>query len=397
MEARRHLGIIRLKRNEEPIHPSAVFALLAVLCMPFSTISIGGVGLLLLIGAPLLLFSAPDMFKKAQQKVWDKATLLLIGFFAFAIAGYAWTPSFSTYSLYNFLKIILIVACLYSHTYNKREKNLLLAGSVLSCLIVCFFMLTESRHMTYFEGRATISVFGEVQDPNYLGFVFVVPLAVALQSMLNKNAWWIRLICAVFCVMILYCVLTTGSRGALMGIAAVVVVMVVGRFKTMMAKIMFCVMMALLVLVVFDYLLVFLPQSIASRFTLQDILNTRGTDRIDLWIRSFQKMKEAPYMLLLGFGTGSSVAVTGKATHNHAIQLLLEMGVVGTVLFFGFMVFWIRRLMKCDVMCLSILCGCMALGLSLSVNSIYYFWIPLMLGIVCSKYSRPDFEGERET
>lgn len=377
--------IVILKRDRESIRLSAVFAFLAVVCMPFGTVKIGGIGLMLLISVPMLFLCMPILLSYFRQPVQDNASMLLIAFFACCILGYIWTPYFSRSSLYNFLKIAAIVTCLYCQPYNRREKKLLLAGSVLACAIVCWWMLTGNDNIGYHEGRASLSVFGVLQDRNYQCFVFMAPMALVVYYFLNSKSFAVRLLCLAFAGVVLYCELLTGSRGGLIALAVVGITCVLGKFKSPGARIAFCIAMIFAVLIVFKYLTALLPEELAMRFTIRNMVESRATKRIDIWLEAFYTMKRAPYRLLFGFGGGSSSHLLGMATHNYFIQLLLEYGIVGLTLFCVFLVIWIKRLAKRDLMCLSMLLGNMMLAMSLSVNTMYCFWIPMMLSIVCSK------------
>lgn len=377
--------VIRIKKSDQPIRLVTIFAFLTVVCQPFHTIQIAGVGLLMLVGLPLLMLSVPALLSRFRRTSWDKATIVLAGFFVYNLFAYLWTPSFSPYSLYNYIKIIAIVMCLYTQAYNKREKNFLLFGAVLVCLIVFWFMMT-GNNTGYKSGRMTVAMFGVVQDPNYVGYLFLVPMAVAIGLFLNHKSTVVKVVCAFLAVLVLFCAMITGSRGALLGIAAVAVIAVISKFRGLWAKIAFCVVMAFLVLAAYEFILTLLPEHIAARFSIQLVLESRGTGRADIWLRAFQRVKETPHMLLMGFGTGSShYLLDGWAAHNLIIQLLLEVGIVGTGLFLYFLWLWSKRLAKQDPMCLSILAGCMAMAMTLSVNTIYYFWIAFIVGIVCSK------------
>lgn len=394
MQNRRPRGVILIKRNEERIRPAAFFAFLMVVCMPFHTLTIAGIGLLLLIGIPLLIFCSPVLADDLSRKMWDKAAVLLALFFIFGVAAYVWSPDFTFYSLYNYFKKIMVVLCLYCLPLNGREQKLLLGGSVIACAIVGYFFLT-GRNVIDFEGRALLAVFGVEQDPNYLGYLFLMPLAVAMYQCLNGKTLVNKVMGLAFSLLILYCILLTGSRGAFLGLATVVAVNVVSKFKTLGGKIAFCTAMALLVLVLFNYILLLLPEDIAVRFTIQDVVETRGTRRLDIWIATLQAIGNEPYKLLFGFGTGSSIPTLGFATHNFILQLLLETGLVGTVLFLEFLWIWFKRLIRRDTMCLSVMLACMMMSMTLSVNTIYYFWVALTMSIVCSKVRLPEETREK--
>lgn len=372
------------KRSSQPLRPVVLFMFLTAVCLPIHTLTFGGVGILMMTGVPLVVFSLPSLLALLQKKRWDPAMLLLIGFLVYNVLAYLWTPTFSTWSLYNYLKIVVIVVCLYCQTYSPREKKFLTAGAVLSGMLVCFFMLTE-RNIGYRDGRVILAVLGVEQDPNYVGYLFLIPMAVAVQGVLRHGTLRRRLCYLVLAVVILFCVMMTGSRGAFLGIAVIVAVCVLQRFRRMSTRILFCLAMALMAALAYGYVLSLLPDYIAARFSVRDVIESRGTNRLDIWLDALAVVRANPGKLLIGFGTGSSHhLLNGWAAHNLFIQLLLEGGIVGLGLFVSFLLTWLKRLGKKDVTALSILLGSMAMAMTLSVNTIYYFWMTFILGIVCS-------------
>lgn len=377
--------VISIKKNEEGIRLVTFFAFLVVVCLPFHTLTIGGVGLLMLIGLPLLALSGPALLNRLRRTYWDPATILLAGFFGYNLLSYLLSPSYSSSSTYNYIKIISIVMCLYCQEYSKREKQLLMAGSVISCLVVCWFLLTESN-VEFYSDRVTIAVFGVVQDPNYLGYLFLIPMAVATDGFLKEKRIVLKIIYGLLAVLILLCVMIGGSRGVFLGIAAIVVVCTIKKFEKLWSKILFCVVMAAIAAIIYGFVLTLLPEHTAERFSIQAVVESRGTKRLDIWMDAFRVMGEKPYKLLFGFGAGSSNdLLNGWATHNFFIQLLLELGIVGLGLFVSFLWMWVKRLAKCDTLCLGVLLGGMAMAMTLSVNTVYYYWVVFILGIVCSE------------
>lgn len=384
---------IRIKRSSYlssiskcKIRPAAFFSTLAVICMPFSTISIAGVGILLLIGGPLLYFCIPSLISRLKRKKWDKATVLLTLFFIYGLLGYVWAPSFNVSSVYNYIKNVLIVMCLYCQKYNEQEKGLLCFGSLLSCLIV-FYFIFSGNGIGYIEGRMSIAVFGQMQDPNYIGFVFIAPLAIAFDRLFSCSKTSQKLLYSLFCILVFYSILITGSRGAFLGIATVIFISIIYRFNKLSEKILFFIIMLLILYVLFGIITVYLPDQIAARFSFAVVYKTGGTGRVDIWLNTLNALMRSKENILFGFGTGSSYSVIRRATHNYFLQLLLELGVVGAGLFCGFLFQWIKRL-KSDSMSFSIVLGCLALSMSLSVNTNYYFWITLILGIISSKKNK---------
>lgn len=383
----RHNGKLNQTENNDGLRPVTIFAGLMIYSMPIHTITIGGVGLFMLLGLPLLALSVPVLLNRIRHTTWDKATLLLAAYFIYNVLAFLWAPEYSLRSLYNYLKIIVMVMCLYTQKYNAREKKVLITSAVLSGLLVCLFIMT-GRNIGFADNRFTVSVFGVVQDPNYLGYLFLIPVAVATQQIINQRQWLKRLLWLAIALLLLLCVLLTGSRGALLGVAVVVAVCVFEKFRTWTAKLLFSIAMTVVIIALYVALLTFLPEHLSSRFSIQLLLETGGTGRLGIWKDAFQVMADAPYKLLLGFGTGSSDELIGMATHNFFIQLLLEGGVVSLGLFLGFLRVWLKRLVKYDTMCLAVVLGCMAMAMTLSVNTVYYFWIVFIVAIVSADVKR---------
>jgi len=376
--------IIRIRKHHEKIRFVTLLAFFDVVCLPFHTLTIGGVGLLMLISLPLLVFSIPAILSRVRRTNWDKATILLAGFFAYNLLAYLWTPAFSSYSVYNYVKIIAVVMCFYCQRYNAREQKFLLLGAILSCLNVCWFMITETN-IGYDSQRMTVAVFGVVQDPNYLGYLYLVPMAVAVTGFIKKKSLGQKIIFALMAFVFLFCVMITGSRGALLGLAIVAFILILERFQRLSSKILFSVAMGIVIAVLYGFVLSLLPAHIAQRFTFQDLASNGGTGRWDIWMETLRVMMKTPYKIIFGFGSGSSKYLVGWATHNFFLQLLLELGIFGLGLFVLFFWTWCRRLFGKDTMCFSVLMGCMGMAMTLSVSTIYYFWFAFILAIVCSK------------
>lgn len=397
MLKRNNRMILHIKPNPEKIHMAAFFAFITIVCLPFHTLTIGGIGLLMITSIPMFAATIPAFVNRLKSYHWDKAIVLLMGFFAYNLLAYAWTPTFSLDSIYTYIKIIVIAMCLYCMELNGREKRLLLAACVIASLIVCWFILTGTG-IQYINGRSLLAIFGVTQDPNYLGYLFLIPIGISVSGFIGDGSALRKIFYVALGSLVLFCVLMTGSRGALLGVMAVTGICIVTRFEKMWQKVLFCMAMVVVVVAIYAALIMLLPDSLAARFTIEDIIKSRGTYRLDIWIDAISAMAEKPYRLIFGFGNGSSREVIGNGyvAHNFLIQLVLELGIVGTYLFFAFLWTWCKRLAKKDTMCLGVLAGCMAMSLTLSVNKIYYFWVVFIIGIVCAKDKQTLAKGTKQ-
>ncbi len=358
------------------------FAFLTVVCVPFMTIDIGGVGILFVTAVPMFLLAMMPMLRNGKITI-DKGKALLLLFLAYQIVAMLWSPSASTDSLYVFLKVAIVTVCLYCISFNSSEKKLLIIGSCISCALVCYFMLSGSNSIAYVEGRATIAVFGAAQDPNYIAYTFFFAFAVCLFAMFSRKSFAIRALSGGAAILIFYCVLLTGSRGSWLSLIVLIVVFVLKRNKNIWATLGLAMLLLLAVFILYPLIISVLPEELSKRFTYSYIMHNGGSNRAYIWEDTINVLKANPGKLLLGFGTGSSVAIVGRATHNYPLQLILECGLVGFSLFLGFVIYWIKRLWNNNTICLCVMMASLVMALTLSVNTSYYFWVTLMLCIAC--------------
>lgn len=359
----------------------ALFACMAVMCVPFATIDIKGIGVLLLITAPLLFLSIIN-----SKFLLPFKQVPLVLFFTYGIISSFMSPSFSTNYLYQYIKIILLIGCIYLNKFTLKEQKLLILSSCISCVLICFFMLSGNSNIAYVEGRATISVFGASQDPNYIAYAFFFSFAVMLNTFLTNRKILFKAFSLVGLAIILYCVLRTGSRGSMISCAALIVVFSLHRYKGSYKTILIVCTIIVGVLLLYPFIIDMLPDDIARRFTYAHLMHNNGSNRGDIWITAIDALKSSPIHALFGYGSGSSVAVIGRATHNYILQILLENGFVGLILMTLFIVPNLVLLIKSNrTIALSVYVACLVMSLTLSVNTSYYFWVTLLLCIVCDK------------
>lgn len=360
-----------------------LFVFLTALCVPFATVDIAGFGVLLIITIPLFFLTIISKIRKGSIII-SKPSIYLFFFILYSIVSCAWSPSFSTYFMYQFAKTALLIICLYANAFSIKEQKTIIIGASLSCLLICFFMLSGSSAIEYVEGRATISVFGASQDPNYIAYAFFFAFAIFLDGLFAKKRIIRKIICAICLIVILYCALLTGSRGSWISITAIVIVYSFSKYGRNWKTFLLTAILIIAVIYIYPLILQLLPNDLARRFTYEHLMHNNGSNRLEIWKTTINILKESPLQVIFGFGTGSSVSVVGRATHNYFLQLLLEEGIIGLILFISFSVYWIKNLIKQhSTISLCVFVACIVMSFTLSVNTSYYFWVTFILSILC--------------
>ncbi len=171
-------------------------------------------------------------------------------------------------------------------------------------------------------------------DPHIFSFYLglIIPLALALYF-ISKNKFWI--IC--FVVLLLGDLLTF-SRGGYIGIFSGFAIGFILLWPQIHTKIRHFVVLLLLS---FVFILLIPNNPITNRFSSSfDHTDTSNTHRIELWSAAIEQIKESP---LIGTGLGGYAYIVNPRAnyrtpfyvHNLALDITVELGIIGLVLFFG--------------------------------------------------------------
>jgi len=374
----RNTGDIGVKSQKQ----ITFFLFLTAACVPFATVDIAGIGVLLFFTVPLLILVVMPMLK--SKLVVSKPGVMLFLFLCYGIMASLWSPSFSTSFLYQYVKVVLLIICIYPNCLAVSNQKALVNGSVVSCLMICVFMLMGSSAIAYVEGRATISVFGASQDPNYIAYAFFFAFTIALDGIFSNKKAIKKFLCVILLAVILYCVLLTGSRGSWISCASIVLIYTLSKYGKSRKTIVLIAILLIALIIIYPFVLQLLPADLARRFTYEHLMHNNGSNRLDIWIKTWNIAVESPIHFLVGYGTGSSVAITGRATHNYFLQLIIEEGLIGLSLFVCFAFSWLRVFVKeKSTLSLCVYVACLVMGLTLSLNTSYYFWVTFLLCILC--------------
>lgn len=259
--------------------------------------------------------------------------------------------------------------CLSVVDYNEREMRLFYVVQVV--LLIVLVAITLWQGDTYAD-RTTLTVFGQVCDPNYFVGFFIFPLAVTIERVFysKHRLWYFLLVCVA-----MYTILLSGSRGGLLAVGALLFSCVLLYPKGLLRKLIVLVALVGALVVFWSIVRPLLPENILERFSVQAVLETRGTYRWDIWKSMIQEIAELPDVFLTGRGLGSEhgVFLVGKlqftVAHNHYIQALYDQGFKGLILFLLLVGACIVRCFRKRPCVTAAMIGMLALGISLSFNA----------------------------
>lgn len=303
---------------------------------------------------------------------------------------FLWSPATNGDGIYSMVKIMLLFLLLSTCPYSLKEKRLMQWATVVIAVFAIYSLLTSNIVFSS-EGvdamRVSFSFFGVMQDPNYLCFFFMMPVAFLSSVILDSNSGLIKkLVCGILLLYLLYGIMRTGSRGGLIGVAVAIAAYLCTFQRQKGKTILLIIIVTIMAVFLYDRLLSMLPQAVMSRFTVENVLSNGGSNRFIIWKDYFTKISSDPSILLFGYGNGGGPYYFGYAAHNHLIETLFEYGLVGITLS-GLLYRSILKSARINEnwTAYSAMWGTLALALTLSVGKILYFWLAVIFSNIISK------------
>ena len=278
--------------------------------------------------------------------------MLSIFFFAvLAFASTLWTNvGMSTSVLSIMLNAMLFTAVAVQYPLSKQAySKLMVAMIAVSVMIAALLVLGQGTGLisvNAFDGwRITITVNGLVLDNNNLALSLCIPALCALSFVFDKNlSKKKRRWSAAAFLAILFAILLTGSRGGLLALLAGIAVYYYQYNNGIKLSMVLKVLLVSFVIGILAVLL--LPESLLGRFSIEDVVSSGGTGRVEIWTRALKiYFASGIDRMIIGYGFGSfpkmMLANYGiyKAAHNDLVQVLLELGIVGV---FAYCAMWFQ-------------------------------------------------------
>lgn len=318
----------------------ALLIYIFVVALPFSWASsaIGSIyrAVTLLLFVLFLVESKFVIGFSADNKSLFLSWILYIGY---AIATMFWAVNRDA-AITNSMSLILlgfIVIVFFSTKMSKEEENVVdLCWIVAGVICIILYVFGDRTAVGEYGSRTSMIIMGTATDPNEFASVFIVPLSLLLLNILNKKGPWTLQI--VIMVAALYCVLMSGSRGALIATAIAMLITLIHSGKVNIKTLLIIVVAGSFVLFIsFQYILPLIPDDVLTRMSLEALLKDGGSGRGDLWTDAIRKIWDGSiFRMLFGYGQyGLTVGTKGvsQTMHNQFIQQLSNYGIIGLLLY----------------------------------------------------------------
>lgn len=219
---------------------------------------------------------------------------------------------------------------------NKTDLNIFKLCIVLGGLAAAMFVIADFSKNGLMDPdvyRPTLGYGKREANPNQLAFSLILPVAVCLEMVLINRDKVVKILLGGALALIVFGIIATGSRGGLLGASMVFLVNIFSRKKKMSVS--------MVLLLIATGIAPFLPAFFMQR--METAISTGGAGRMTIWYVGFHALKE---FWLMGAGLNNFPkaydmfiyyapvgATWGRASHNIFLEVAVELGIVGMILF----------------------------------------------------------------
>jgi len=300
--------------------------------------------------------------------------------------------------LRTFLQLFMSLVILWSILNTKHRVRWGLQAFVFGAVVVAggvFYNQFLGNVQTY-SGRATIAGV----DQNDIALVLAMALPMALYLGTSTRNKWHSVLSTVFNLMYIpagyVAIIMTGSRG---GTLSTLPFLIYALYLSLNSRARGVLGLAILVPATIAVIINFAPEAPLQRIgeTYEQVDAGDMSGRGEIWNAGYQAWLAGGFNSVIGFGSGTYRAIVGRGAHNTPLSVLVELGIVGLVLFFGVVATLIRESWRADPkirgLCLALL-ACWAIGtLSLTWEYRKPTWVLWSL-VLCTAVSYSQNEAK---
>lgn len=361
--------------------------------LPTGMISIGTVGSLLkIIGLlPVIAFIIDRGFKIRRVPVLGGQVLFLV----WIMLSFVWSidQDLTFERLYSQMLFFLLLVPCCSKDFTNREISALKMSLVWASRLSTVLLLTIG---SYSGGRLLISGFF-TEDPNLLSAYLIYGIANALIIVLKKGTNLRKKILSVVELLFyFYAVISTGSRGGVLQVlSSILIILFFYReneslsisLKTYFYKFL----LIIIILLISNYILSLISDDLLTRYTLQNVVESKGAHRLEYWGWGFNIFNNSTLLRqIFGYGYYTATKVfelygyPSKFMHNVFIEYVLEIGVVGLLIYTFSIWLYLKQTFKSkDIFSSAIIVGMIVLSLSTNIIAFKPYWNIMMFSTCC--------------
>lgn len=206
-------------------------------------------------------------------------------------------------------------------------KGCILAGGILASVLTVYNLNSLDS-----ATRATVEIGDRAALLNQLAFDLLLPVSICVGMIINGKRTMKKVMFGLILSLILFAIMVTGSRGALVGLGAMAIVYVLSARQKFSAG------AALLVIGI--AVAIFTPAFVLER--VDESVSTGGAGRTTIWVNG---LKALNHYWLTGAGLNNFPEAyvefayftplsegIGRASHNVYLGIFVELGIVGIIL-----------------------------------------------------------------
>lgn len=342
--------------------------------------------------------------------------VVLFGIVLFYSSITSYTPDSSLFSLLIYAACIVFYFILVNTIKTRQQLYALVVLLVLATTVASLYGLYQLKTVgATSEAWVDTTLFEDIkarvgstfENPNVLGEYLVIIIPVAISMLWGQKSWISKLVTSGLTVIMLVCLVYTYSRGAYLGLMIAFALFAVLRDRRF-------VILGAIGLLMLPFVL---PPSVINRFaSIGNLTDTSSFYRISVWLGSLKIVKDywpsgiglglEPFKLI--YPKYSLNAAYAHHSHNIYIQLLIETGIAGFLVFAAMILVYYKTLFAgfhrtkdkfistFMIAAASGMAGYLAQGM---VENIWYnnrvlltFWVMLALGMIAKAIITKDSE-----
>lgn len=350
------MGFKKLKNYLSRISLDCWAVCLYFLCMPFTVVTTPMGSLLKLVTMPVTAILIYKLFIGKRKKLsFNGVHFIYSLYIIYVIFGlFFLINDISVTQTKDMLLTYLVMMIISIRVYNEEEIELIESTWILVGVICTALAFTSSQALNEFENRVVVYILGFPEDPNQFCAYFIMPAMICMKRIVEKRK--LTPFYLLLMLMIIYAVMKTGSRGGLVGVLLGIFACIILAVRSPKAKIAIIITAVFAAVIVVTVVFPLLPEDVQLRYSMQSIAENNGAGRFDIWKYLVNYAFENPDRLIHGSGllstydilANANVVEHAGAAHNQFVQVLVDQGLLGLMLFIAliftcFFRNWIKR------------------------------------------------------